>query len=48
MLRPGGLLLSNNALPQLPTTPMQLAGSSTTIYSDRPDDRDQIVWYQRR
>ena len=48
MLRPGGLLLSNNALPQLPTTPMQLAGSSTTVYSDRPDDRDQIVWYQRR
>jgi hypothetical protein len=40
--------LSNNALPQLPTTPMQLAGSSTAIYSDRPDDRDQIVWYQRR
>ena len=29
MLRPGGFLLSNNALPQLPTTPMQLAGSST-------------------
>ena len=48
MLRPGGLLLSNNALPMLPTTPMHLAGSSTTIYSDRPDDRDQIVWYQRR
>jgi hypothetical protein len=48
MLRPGGVLLSNNVLVELPTTPLHAIGHSTAIYSDRPDDRDDIIWYVRR
>jgi len=48
MLRPGGVLLSNNVLVELPTTPLHAVGHSTTIYSTRPDDRDDIIWYLRR
>ena len=47
MLRPGGLLLSNNALLELPFSRMRSVGYLTTAYSDRPDDGDHIVWYQR-
>ncbi len=47
MLRPGGFLLSNNALPELPVTRLRSIGYSTTVYSDRPKDGDHIVWYQR-
>jgi chemotaxis methyl-accepting protein methylase len=48
MLRPGGVLLSNNVLVELPTTPLHALEHSTAIYSDRPDDRDDIIWYVRR
>jgi hypothetical protein len=48
MLRPGGLLLSNNVLVELPATPIRSIGHTDAIYSDRPDDRDRIVWYQRQ
>jgi chemotaxis methyl-accepting protein methylase len=48
MLRPGGVLLSNSGRVELPTTPRHARGHSTAIYSDRPDDRDEIVWYVRR
>ncbi|MCI0625170.1 MAG: hypothetical protein L0387_26600 [Acidobacteria bacterium] len=47
MLRPGGLLLSNNALLELPVTPMRSVGYRTTVYSERPDHGDHIVWYQK-
>ena len=48
MLRPGGFLLSNNALLELDATPMRSAGYITSVYSSRPDDGDHIVWYQRK
>jgi len=48
MLRPGGVLLSNNVLVELPTTPLHAIGDTTAIYSERPDDRDDIIWYMRR
>jgi hypothetical protein len=47
MLRPGGVLLSNNVLVELPSTPIRSIGHTDAIYSDRADDRDQVVWYQR-
>jgi hypothetical protein len=47
MLRPGGLLLSNNALLELPGSHMHSGGYETVAYSDRPGDGDHIVWYQR-
>jgi hypothetical protein len=48
MLRPGGLLLSNNALLELPFFLVGSVGYSTVVYSDRPDDGDHVVWYLRR
>jgi hypothetical protein len=47
MLRPGGFLLSNNALLELPSSRMHSSGYETVAYSDRPGDGDHIVWYQR-
>ena len=48
MLGPGGLLLSNNALPERLVPSMKAIGSTPVVYSDRRDDRDQIIWYQRQ
>jgi hypothetical protein len=47
MLRPGGIMLSNNALLELPFFKVHSAGYSTVVYSARPDDGDHIVWYRR-
>jgi hypothetical protein len=47
MLRMGGLLLSNNALLELPGSSMRSVDYETVVYSDRPNDGDHIVWYQR-
>jgi chemotaxis methyl-accepting protein methylase len=47
MVRPGGFLLSNNAVLELPSARMHSAGYETVVYSDRPNDGDHIVWYQR-
>jgi hypothetical protein len=47
MLKPGGFLLSNNALLELPASRMRSVGYLTVQYSDRPDDGDHIVWYRR-
>jgi hypothetical protein len=47
MLRPGGILLTNTALPELPGSAMRSAGYSTTAYSDQPGDGDHVVWYRR-
>ena len=47
MLTPGGLLLSNNALVEVPATGLTSAGYTKTIYSDRDEDGDLVIWYQR-
>jgi SAM-dependent methyltransferase len=47
MLQPGGFLLSNNALLELPGIRMRSVGYETAVYSDRANDGDHIVWYQR-
>ena len=46
MLKPGGILLSNNALLELPSSRMRSAGYVTVEYSDVRDDGDHIVWYR--
>ena len=48
LLRPGGILLSNNALLELPVMKMKSVGYQTTVYSDRADDGDHLVWYQKK
>lgn len=47
MLRPGGFLLSNNAIPEMPFARIHNVDYTTVVYSDRPGDGDHIVWYQR-
>jgi SAM-dependent methyltransferase len=47
MLRPGGLLLSNSALPEVPVSGMRRAGSYRVRYSDRADDGDHVLIYRR-
>jgi SAM-dependent methyltransferase len=46
MLRPGGLLLSNNSLPLGEGVPMEAGGYRTVVYSERADDGDHVVWYR--
>jgi hypothetical protein len=47
MLRPGGFLLSNNALLELASSHMRSVGYQTVEYSNRTDDGDHIVFYRR-
>jgi hypothetical protein len=47
MLRAGGMLLSNNALPEVKGVPMRPVGGTSVAYSEDPDDGDHVLWYQR-
>ena len=47
MLRPGGFLLTNNLLLELPSSKMKAVDYSAVQYSKREADGDQIVWYRR-
>jgi CheR methyltransferase, SAM binding domain len=47
MLTPGGLLLSNNALVEVPATGLTSIGYSKALYSDRDEDGDLIIRYQK-
>ena len=46
MLGKGGVLLSNNALPEQGTG-MRGVGATSVPYSEDPDDGDHVIWYQR-
>ncbi|OFW05942.1 MAG: hypothetical protein A3I61_06600 [Acidobacteria bacterium RIFCSPLOWO2_02_FULL_68_18] len=46
ILRPGGLLLTNTPLFELPAVPMRLAGETPVVYMD--GGRDWIMWYERQ
>ena len=47
MLRPAGLLVSNNALVEVPSVGMRSIGYSKILYSNREEDGDVIIAYQR-
>jgi SAM-dependent methyltransferase len=47
MLRPDGMLLSNNALPDVKGGPMRPVGATSVAYSEDPDDGDHVLWYKR-
>jgi hypothetical protein len=47
MLRPGGFLLSNNLLLELPSLKMSSGDYVSVEYSSRPADGDRILWYRR-
>ncbi len=47
MLRPGGYLLTNNLLLELPSSKMKAGDYVLVEYSDRKADGDRILWYRR-
>ncbi len=47
MLKPGGVLLSNNALVEVPSVGLKSIGYSRTLYSNREEDGDLVIWYQK-
>ena len=47
MLRPGGYLLTNNLLLELPAVRMKGGDYVTVEYSKRKGDGDRILWYRR-
>lgn len=46
MVRPGGFLLTNNALLELPVSRFKGVDYTAVPYSDKQADGDQIFWYQ--
>ena len=46
MLKPGGLLLTNDKLPEDPESSMRLAGTTVVSYDDRA--REAVGWYRKR
>ena len=48
MLRPGGLLLSNAMLFELPVLPIGSIGYNDVIYLESPEIGDRLVWYRRQ
>ena len=51
MLKPGGMLLTNNGVFELPETPMAWIGSTDVTYMRLPDVGDTVdlvFWYQRQ
>jgi hypothetical protein len=47
MMRPDGILLSNNAIVEIPDVPLRSAGYSRTLHSDISEDGDLVIWYRR-
>lgn len=51
MLRPGGLLVTNAQLFELPAIPLEAVGARDIIHMTMPivgDIRDRVTWYRRR
>jgi len=46
MMKPGAVLLSNNALVEVPSNRLRSIGYSRSRYSNREEDGDLIVWYR--
>ena len=47
LLKPGGFLLSNNWLPQLPEVPMHAVGYTSVRYAEGAAAGDNIFWWKR-
>lgn len=49
MLKPGGLLLTNDRLPEVPAGSMRLAGTTDVRYDDLGlKAKETVGWYQKR
>ena len=47
MLRPKGLLLTNDVVGVLPSIPLTLSGYTEVGYTSRPEG-DRVFWYERQ
>ena len=47
MLRPGGILLTNTPLFQLPSIPLTQVGFTDVLYTREASARDRVFWYRR-
>lgn len=47
MLKPGGIFLCNNSMPETSATDLHSIGYSSVKYSTNPQSGDIIVWYQK-
>ena len=43
--KPGGVLISNDAVLEIPEIPLRSAGNLAVPFSDRPGDGERMVWY---
>jgi SAM-dependent methyltransferase len=48
LLRPGAVLITNDAVLEVPEVPLRSAGYITVRFSEREGDGEHMVWYQRR
>jgi hypothetical protein len=51
MLGPGGLLLTNNRIFELPALPLTGTGFSDSLYMSIPgvgDTGDRLIWYEKQ
>jgi len=48
MTAAGGLLLSNNAVLELPGSALRSVGYKTVVFSDHPDDGEHVIFYRRQ
>ena len=47
MVKPGGLLLTNDELPQGPGTSMRQAGMTVVRYNNDPGALEAVGWYRK-
>jgi hypothetical protein len=47
MLRPGGVLVTNNSVLEIPEVPLKSDGYLTVRFSDREGDGEHMVWYRK-
>ena len=48
MLRPGGVLLTNDAVLEMPGMPLRSAGTLGVPFSERQGDGERMVWYVKK
>jgi hypothetical protein len=48
MLRPGGVLLTNDAVLEVPEIPMRSQGYVSVAFSNRPGDGERVVFYVKK
>ncbi len=48
MLKPGGILIANSELAEMPVVPMKAVGFTKVSYTVNPATSDRMIWYQKK